>query len=217
MIRPLHRGYRRLRYGKPIVVVSGLPRSGTSMVMKMIEAGGLELVHDGVRQPDEDNPTGYYEDQRVMALCTDADRTWLSEARGKAVKVISHLLKELPACNNYRVIFVRRPIDEVLASQAKMLARRGQRADIPDERMRELFEADLWRSSYTLKHSAHFEHIEVDYRSLLDKPLEEAELIKGFVGENLDARKMTAVVDRSLYRNRLPADGPSAAIDMAHR
>ena len=123
MAPSLRRLYRHLRYGQPIVVVSGLPRSGTSMVMKMLEAGGLAVLTDGLRTADEDNPKGYYEVERVKDLAREADKGWLGEARGKAVKVISYLLKSLPPTFNYKVVFIRRDLEEVLASQRKMLAR----------------------------------------------------------------------------------------------
>ncbi len=117
---------RRLRYGPPIVVVSGLPRSGTSMAMKMLEAGGLAIVTDNVRAADDDNPRGYYEDERVKDLARDANREWLRDARGKAIKIISFLLKDLPPDNNYKVLFMERDLGEVLASQQKMLDHRGE-------------------------------------------------------------------------------------------
>ena len=112
--------------GAPIVVVSGLPRSGTSMVMGMLEAGGLEIVSDGVRVADQSNPRGYYEDERVKTLDKDTDKSWLADARGKAIKIISFLLKDLPDSNRYRVIFILRDMDEVLTSQRKMLQALGQ-------------------------------------------------------------------------------------------
>ncbi len=152
MLASLRRLYRRLRYGEPIVVVSGLPRSGTSMIMKMLEAGGLPVLTDGLRAADEDNPKGYYEVERVKGLAEETDKGWLAEARGKGIKVISYLLKSLPPQFNYRVVFIRREIEEVLASQRKMLARRGETEETPPERMRALFEDDLWRASYQLKH-----------------------------------------------------------------
>src|SRR5512136_2813877 len=130
MLASLTRLYRRLRFGEPVVVVSGLPRSGTSMLMKMLEAGGLTLVTDGQRTADEDNPKGYYEVERVKDLANETDRAWLNAARGKGIKVISYLLKSLPADLNYKVLFIRRDLDEILASQKKMLARRGEAHDI---------------------------------------------------------------------------------------
>src|SRR5438128_3864516 len=126
--------YRRVRYGRPIVVVSGLPRSGTSMAMKMLEAGGLRVVTDGQRTADEDNPKGYYEDERVKDLHREGDKTWLRDARGDVVKIISFLLKSLPADNNYKVLFMHRNLREIVASQNKMLARRGEKNETPDDR-----------------------------------------------------------------------------------
>ena len=202
MTFPLRHVYRRLRYGRPIVVVSGLPRSGTSMLMKMLEAGGLPLVVDGQRAADEDNPKGYYEDERVKNLAREPDRRWLESARGRAIKIISFLLRELPPQYNYRVVFMRRSLQEVLASQTKMLQRRGEAAESKDDRMRELFESDLWKAGYLLKHQPQFEALDVHYREVLEHPREQADRINRFLGGGLDVDAMTTVVDRELYRNR---------------
>jgi hypothetical protein len=202
MLVSLRRLYRRTRYGAPIVLVSGLPRSGTSMLMKMLEAGGLALVTDGLRTADEDNPKGYYELERVKNLAKEGDKTWLADARGKGIKVISFLLKSLPPELNYKVVFVRRDIEEVLASQKKMLGRRGEQDDTPPERMRELFQDDLWRAGYLLKHRPQFDTLEVNYTDVLAQPRQLARRIAAFVGGGLDVEKMAAVVDLELYRNR---------------
>ena len=202
MASSLRRLYRRLRYGEPIVVVSGLPRSGTSMLMKMLEAGGLPVLTDGLRAADEDNPKGYYEVERIKGLAHDADKSWLAEARGKVIKVISYLLKSLPPHFNYRVVFIRREIEEVLASQRKMLDRRGETEATPPERMRALFEDDLWRAGYQLRHRPEFETMEVHYSAVLAQPLESARRLDAFLGGGLDVEAMAAVVDPQLYRNR---------------
>jgi hypothetical protein len=194
--------YRRLRYGEPVIVVSGLPRSGTSMAMKMLAAGGLPIVTDGQRIADEDNPKGYFEDERVLRLAEAVDTSWLEGARGKAVKIISYLLRHLPANNNYKVLFMRRDLGEVLASQAKMLARRGETSDTADERMRELSSTDLWRAEYFMKHSPSVEYLDVHYTQVLADPEGEARRIAAFLGGGLDLRKMAEMVDPSLYRNR---------------
>ena len=132
------------KQGEPVIVVSGLPRSGTSMLMKMLEAGGVQVFTDGIRQADEDNPRGYFELEKVKNLQKQTDRSWLREARGKAVKVISQLLPELPPENTYKVLFINRNLHEVIASQNKMLLRRGEKVDpASDERMRGLFEKHL--------------------------------------------------------------------------
>jgi hypothetical protein len=205
MAPSLLRLYRHLRYGRPIVVVSGLPRSGTSMVMKMLEAGGLPILTDGLRTADEDNPKGYYEVERVKRLAEEDDKGWLAEARGKGIKVISYLLKSLPSRFNYRVVFIRREMEEVLASQRKMLARRGETEETAPERMRALFDDDLWRASYQLKRRPEFETIELHYSAVLARPLEEARRLAAFLGGGLDAEAMAAAVDPQLYRNRAKA------------
>jgi Sulfotransferase domain len=201
----IQRLYRRLRFGEPIVVVSGLPRSGTSMLMKMLDAGGLPVVTDGQRTADEDNPKGYFEAERIKSLAQQSDRRWLAGARGKAIKVISYLLRSLPSQFNYRVVFIRRDIEEVLASQKKMLARRGEKDDTPPERMHELFEKDVRRAQDMLAHEPQFETLEVQYTAILERPLEEARRIAGFVGGGLDVEAMAAAVDPELYRNRARA------------
>ena len=116
----LARLVRRLRFGAPIIIVSGLPRSGTSMMMKMLAAGGVALVTDGIRSPDDSNPEGYFELEAVKTLDkpdTRGDLRWLGEARGRAIKILSPLLTYLPDSHNYQVIFMQRPLPEVIASQ----------------------------------------------------------------------------------------------------
>lgn len=202
MALDLPRLLRRARYGKPIVLVSGLPRSGTSMLMKMLDAGGLAVVSDGRRAADEDNPRGYFEDERVKNLAQDPDKRWLKEARGRAVKIISYLLKELPPQHNYKVLFVRRDLREVLASQAKMLARRRESSDVSDERMLELFESDLWKAAYLLKRGPQFEVLELRYTEVVAVPEEQARRMAAFLGQDLDVAAMVRAVDPSLHRNR---------------
>jgi hypothetical protein len=201
----IRRFYRHLRFGQPIVVVSGLPRSGTSMIMKMLEAGGLPILTDGLRTADEDNPKGYYEVERVKGLADERDKGWLAEARGKGIKVISFLLKSLPPRFNYRVVFIGREMEEVLASQRKMLARRGETEETAPERMRALFEDDLWRARYQLGHRPEFETLELHYSKVLAQPREEARRLAAFLGRELDIEAMTAAVDPQLYRNRAGA------------
>ncbi len=193
--------WRRVRYGRAIAVVSGLPRSGTSMAMKMLEAGGMEIVTDGRRGADEDNPRGYYEDERVKNLANAPDKSWIRASRGRAVKVISFLLKDLPPNLNYRVILMRRDLTEVLASQRKMLDRRSETDDTPDERMMELWQDQLWRVNYLLRKAPQFEWIELDYRQTLRDPAAAAKRIAGLI-EGLDEQAMAGVVDPALYRNR---------------
>ncbi len=205
MLAAVYKRYRRIRYGAPIVVVSGLPRSGTSMLMKMLEAGGTKVVQDGVRTADDDNPRGYYEHERIKDLAKELDRSWLQTARGKAIKVISYLLKDLPADHNYSVLFIRREMSEVLASQQKMLDRRGEATTTDDEQMTELFENDLWRAGYLLEHAPQFEVLELRYTEVVEDPRAQAERISSFLDGQLEVDAMIGVVDRQLYRNRAPS------------
>jgi len=193
--------YRRVRYGKPIVVVSGLPRSGTSMTMKMLEAAGLPVVTDGLRTADEDNPKGYYEDERVKDLHRSGDKAWLRDARGKVVKIISFLLKSLPADNNYQVLFMHRNLREIVASQNKMLVRRGERNDTPDERAVQLLDEQVRDARFFLRRPQ-FEVMELSYGEMLQGGRAQATRIAEFLGEPLDVEKMAQVVDVQLYRNR---------------
>ena len=205
----LRESWRVLRYGKPVVVVSGVPRSGTSMAMKMLEAGGPELVIDHERAADEDNPKGYYEDERVKELEKSSDRSWVRLARGKGIKVISRLVRSLPLDSRYRVILMRRDLGEVLASQRKMLERRGEQDGAADDRMRELLEKDLWQASWWMKsHRGNFDWVDLHYHEVLADPERQARRVAELVG-GLDVRKMAEMVDPELDRNRA-ARGSSA-------
>jgi hypothetical protein len=201
MSSALRRLYRRIRYGSPIVVVSGLPRSGTSMAMKMLEAGGMKIVTDSLRTADEDNPKGYYEDERVKDLYLEGDKTWLRDARGRVIKVIAFLLKSLPSEHNYKVLFMQRNLREIVASQNKMLVRRGEANETPDERAVELLDQQLRDARFFLRR-AHFEVLELSYKETLDSPRAQAQRVADFLGAPLDVAKMAEVVDLQLYRNR---------------
>jgi hypothetical protein len=198
------KAYRRLRYGRPIVVVSGLPRSGTSMAMKMLHAGGLEVITDGVREADESNPKGYFELEAVKGLDKDGNTAWLKDARGKAVKIISFLLTWLPEEHDYRVVFMQRDLDEVLASQNKMLVQRAETPGTPedDARMRQHYEKHLAKVHRFLSSRRCFSVLPVNYRSALERPRDEAQRINAFVGGGLDVDRMAEVSDPALYRNR---------------
>lgn len=187
-----------------ITVVSGLPRSGTSLMMKMLEAGGLPPLTDHIRSADEDNPRGYYEFERVKKL--KEDRAWLPEARGRAVKVISALLAHLPADYEYRVIFMRRNMSEILASQRQMLMRRGQPADaISDAEMAALFDRHLQQIETWLAGQPNMRALYVNYNELVAAPLAGAQRVNAFLGGRLDVEAMAAAVDTGLHRQR--ADG----------
>jgi hypothetical protein len=210
MASTLNKIVRRLKYGRPVVVVSGLPRSGTSMAMKMLEAGGMELVVDNIRAADVDNPKGYYEDERVKDLADMEEKEWLNSARGKVIKVVSSLLNYLPASNAYKVVFMRRNLHEVLASQTKMLDRRGEDSHTDDEDLLKMYESHLEKVQFQLRFRPYFEALYLDYANVVAEPAREARRIAEFVGGGLDADRMAAAVDGSLYRNRRTADGALA-------
>lgn len=196
---------RKLKYGQPVIIVSGLPRSGTSMMMKMLEAGGVPIMQDGIRTSDIDNPNGYYELERVKDLDKGGDKGWMAEARGKAVKVISFLLRDLPDGHAYKIIFMRRAIPEIIASQNKMLERRGETdGQADDATTQKLFESHLKKVNYLLKTKENFETLEIAYGQAIDNPREAATRIQAFLGLPLDIEKMSTVADKKLYRNREP-------------
>jgi hypothetical protein len=193
---------RRLRYGKPVIVVSGLPRSGTSMVMNMLDSGGVPVLTDGIRSSDDSNPRGYFEYEPVKELDKDGDRSWVLLARGKAVKIISFLLTWLPETCDYRVVFMQRDLDEIIASQNQMLARRGEPAGAADATMHNLYAEHLQKMERFLASRRCFRTLPVSYRDVVDDPERQASRIKDFLDRPLDVARMAACVDRHLYRNR---------------
>ena len=182
-----------------IVVVSGLPRSGTSLMMQMLHQGGIEPVTDRERVADEDNPAGYFEFEPVKKM--KQDTTWLPQARGKAVKVISQLLFDLPATEKYAILFMQRDLNEVLASQDKMLARAGRKG-APHAMMRSAYQSHLAKLDAWLQTQPHIRMLRLNYPEMIAQPLSQAKQIKGFLERDLDQLKMAAAVDPSLYRNR---------------
>jgi hypothetical protein len=185
-----------------IPVVSGLPRSGTSLMMNMLAAGGLEVLTDQLRTPDDDNPVGYFELEDVKKLIK-GDHSWLAGSNGKAVKVISTLLPYLPDGYRYRIIFMRRPIEEVLASQRKMLINRGEDPHkVSDDQMAEMFTKDLQQSEHWINSQAHATRIDINYKQLIANPRPLVAELNTFLGGGLDEDKMLSVIDPSLYRQR---------------
>ena len=194
-----------------MVVVSGLPRSGTSMVMQMLSAGGLACATDGIRTADEDNPRGYFEVERVKQLHKEADKSWMRAHRGQAVKVISFLLRHLPGDLRYRVLLIHRDLQEVLASQRRMLLRRGEDPDAVSEvEMARTFADHLREVEAFLAEAGNFETLHLDHARILADPAAAARAIDPFLGGGLDQGAMAAAVDASLHRNRRPSPGGEA-------
>jgi LPS sulfotransferase NodH len=186
---------------EPVIIVSGLPRSGTSMMMSLLVAGGIAAITDSIRTADEDNPKGYFELEKVKELAED--HLWLSDAGGKAVKIISALLKHLPRDYHYKIIFMHRDMKEVLASQRQMLIRRGEPADtISDERMAGMFRKHLLEVESWLAKQPNIEVLDVNYNQMLDAPARPIAAINDFLGGRLDTAAMSSVVDKTLHRQR---------------
>jgi len=185
-----------------VTVVSGLPRSGTSMMMKMLEAGGLPPMTDQIRTPDDDNPKGYYEFERVKKM-PDGDKAWVAEAHGKAVKVISALLEHLPGDHTYKVIFMRRQMDEILASQKQMLIRSDKPTDkVSDEQLAGMYRKHLATVESWLRTQPNVSVLYMDYNAMLADPRRYIAEIDRFLSNQLDVEKMAVIIDPSLYRQR---------------
>ncbi len=184
-----------------VIIVSGLPRSGTSMMMKMLAEGGLPVLTDSIRAADEDNPNGYFELEVVKQL-TEGQKDWLADADHKLVKVISALLEHLPPEHHYKVLFMERQIAEILASQRKMLARRNENSTISDADMEAQFQEHLKAIKYWLARQPNMEVMYVDYNRMMADPDAYCQKIADFIGLPLDVAKMRAVPNASLYRNR---------------
>jgi hypothetical protein len=184
-----------------ITIVSGLPRSGTSLMMQMLVAGGMTALSDGERQADIDNPKGYLEWERIKQL--PKDPTLIAEAEGKVVKVISQLLLSLPLTYVYRIVFMQRPLAEVLKSQEQMLQRRGT-ADpsVNSSDMTRAFQNHLYEVNTWLNGKPNFEVLRVQYHHLLNEGHETCQRISTFLNLPLNMEAMLAQVDQSLYRNR---------------
>lgn len=184
-----------------VTVVSGLPRTGTSMMMRILEAGGVEPMTDALRTADIDNPNGYYEFEPVKR--TKEDPSWIDSAYNKSVKLVYLLLYDLPATHRYRIIFMQRDLGEVIVSQNKMLVRHGKLDQkVDDALIMKLFRAHLEKIEEWLPRQKHFEVLYVNYHDMLTQPREQAERISQFLGGGLDVESMAAVVDPALYRNR---------------
>ncbi|MFZ1395838.1 MAG: sulfotransferase domain-containing protein, partial [Candidatus Promineifilaceae bacterium] len=173
-----------------------------SMMMKMLEAGGIHPLTDKVRTADDDNPKGYYEFERVKKM-DKGDTAWMAEAQGKSVKVISQLLRHLPADYTYKVIFMRRNMAEILASQKKMLVNRGEDPNqASDEEIAGLFEKHLGNVMNWLASQPNVSVLYVHYSDMLTNPEPQVAQINQFLGGNLNTEAMAEVVDPNLYRNR---------------
>src|SRR5258708_31060586 len=182
-----------------IIVVSGLPRSGTSLMMQMLDRGGVPVITDHIRTADADNPKGYYEFEQVKAI--QRDTSWLPATRGKAFKMVSQLLYALPPGETYRVLFMERDLDEVLLSQEKMLTRLG-RVPAPREQISRAYTIHLQRLHEWLGRQTNMSVHCICYSDLVARPRDLAERVREFLGGAVEVERMGQTVDPSLYRNR---------------
>ncbi len=188
--------------GREIIVVSGLPRSGTSLMMQMLAGGGVDVVTDNVRRADVDNPRGYYELEKVKRIKEDA--SWLPDTQGKVFKMVSQLLYDLPPDLQYRIVLLERDMDEMLLSQETMLNRLGRHA-APRDVMRRSYVLHLERLYEWLRQQRHMEVLRVRYNDLVEEPEKEARRVSRFLDGEPDVESMVRAVDPSLYRNRRDA------------
>src|SRR5215216_6973575 len=185
---------------QPVIIVSGLPRSGTSMMMRMLAEGGLPILTDELRRADDDNPNGYFELEVVRQL-KEGNFTWLKEANGKVVKVISALLEYLPKEYQYKVIFMERDPRETLVSQKKMLDHRGQISKLSDDEMEQQFHKHLAAMKPWLVRQPNMDVLYVNYNALMAEPIFLCEKVTEFLGLPLNEAQMLEVPDPRLYRN----------------
>jgi len=184
-----------------ITIVSGLPRSGTSLMMQMLVAGGMTALSDGERVADTDNPRGYLEWERIKQL--PGDPGCIAEAEGKVVKVISRLLLSLPEGHEYRIIFMQRPLPEVLASQDQMLRRRGTYKEGANPAViASAFEKHLREVYAWIDSRPYVKALRLPYHEVLSSPKQTGEQLSEFLGTGLNVDAMAQQVDASLYRNR---------------
>jgi hypothetical protein len=185
-----------------IIVVSGLPRSGTSMMMQMLAAGGIAILTDGERPADESNPRGYFEFEPVKKLGKQND--WVENAGGKAVKIVAQLLPKMPPKREKRIIFMARPLGEIVGSQTQMLQRLGRKgAAMSDRQLAAVYKKQVESLSKSLARRTGLTAITIDYTDAIADPQSTARRVNQFLGGTLDEQAMAAVIDRSLYRARL--------------
>jgi hypothetical protein len=184
-----------------LTIVSGLPRSGTSMMMQMIHAGGIPALTDEIRKADEDNPKGYYEFEPVKR--TKKDASWLKQAPGKVVKMVHVLLLDMPPGYEYRVVFMRRALEEVIKSQDVMLQRQGKDSgDLSKEQLIRAFSGQMEKVEKYVAEHPNFKMLQVNYNQMINEPAPLVAQVNDFLGGDLDTEAMMAVVDPSLYRQR---------------
>jgi len=192
-----------------VIIVSGLPRSGTSMMMKMLKLVGIPVLEDGIRKLDENNPQGYYEYELVKKL--KQNNKWLNDAKGFAVKIVATLLQYLPERIHYKIIFMERDINEIISSQRKMLTRMKNEENVEnvqdDSIMKKIYTQHLEDVKLYVNNNKNMDVLYISYNEILINPYKEGEKISKFFGGYLNVSEMIAAVDINLYRERKNIDG----------
>ena len=186
---------------RPIYVVSGLPRSGTSMAMALLQAGGMPIFSDGIRQADFDNPNGYFEYAGAGSLRSDS--SWVYESADKAVKVVSPLLRFLPSELYYRIVFMRRDVREIALSQEEMLRRRGREVPGKPSDIERIMRAHLVQIETWLSQQNNMSVCYMDYGWVIGNPVAASEKLVQFAELKGLPIEMAEVVDKCLYRQRV--------------
>jgi len=184
-----------------VVVVSGLPRSGTSLMMAMLSAGGIPLLMDHQRPPDPDNPNGYFELEAIKRLSTSAE--CLATAPGKAVKIVAPLVFQLPLRFQYKIIFIERNLDEVIASQTAMLVRMGRQTALPADQLKAAFARQMSRARTILPQAGNQETLFLQHRDILNEPRSAADAVATFLEADLDLQAMAGIVNPALHHQRV--------------
>jgi hypothetical protein len=186
---------------KEITIVSGLPRSGTSLAMQLLQAAGIEPYTDGIRSADVHNQKGYFESAKVLTLLSD--KSWVSQATGKSLKVISTLLKYLPAEFQYRVVFMERSMDEIVLSQQRMLEGLGKKgAGIAPDRLAAIYAKELETVWAWMDKQENIEALRISYNALLERPLSVMPELIQFIGSRATPEELARVLDHNLYRSK---------------
>ncbi|MBN2425188.1 MAG: sulfotransferase [Calditrichaceae bacterium] len=181
-----------------LIIVSGLPRSGTSLMMQILKAGGIDVVNDGLRTEDEFNPAGYFEDNRVKSL--DKENAWLKSEKGKAIKIISYALPYIPAGLPVKVIFMLRNPDEIILSQNRML--KNNTGKMSDENLKHSFNTHLNKVFLWMNEQKFLQYITVSYHDLLNNALAEIKRINRFLNLSLQEEEACQAIKPELYRSR---------------
>jgi hypothetical protein len=184
-----------------IIVVSGLPRSGTSLMMQILQSLNVELFTDQKRTADSSNPKGYFEHELVKTL--EHDASWLYEAKGKALKIVSPLLIYLPLNINFKIIFMIRNYDEIIQSQKKMLNEDEKEDSLTkSEMLKKIFDKDIKQAKNWIKKNPDCEALYISYKKLIEHPDSEIKKIAEFLEIHTELKNAISVVDKNLYRTK---------------